>query len=177
MILVQRTIASPLGDIRLLASQAGLVRLDFADGRGARDQRQLARAFGSFELHTGHSTLLDAAEAQLAAYWQGRLRAFDLPLDLHGTPFQRRVWQALQAIPPGSTCAYHQLAAAIGLPHAARAVGAANGANPLAIIVPCHRVIGSHGDLVGYGGGLPIKRWLLAHERQFAPVPKLALTA
>jgi O-6-methylguanine DNA methyltransferase len=166
MILVQRTIASPLGDIRLLASQAGLVRLDFADGRGAGDQRQLARAFGSFELHTGHSTLLDAAEAQLAAYWQGRLRAFDLPLDLHGTPFQRRVWQALQAIPPGSTCAYHQLAAAIGLPHAARAVGAANGANPISIIVPCHRLVGADGRLRAYGGGLHRKQALLDHERR-----------
>ena len=165
MILLQCTLASPLGDIRLLASQAGLVRLDFTDGRGAGDDRQLARAFGSFEVRDGHDALLDAAEAQLGAYWQGRLRTFDLPLDLHGTPFQRRVWQALQAIPPGSTCGYQQLAAAIGLPLAARAVGAANGANPISIIIPCHRLVGADGRLRAYGGGLHRKQALLDHER------------
>jgi methylated-DNA-[protein]-cysteine S-methyltransferase len=99
----------------------------------------------------------------LAAYFSGDLTAIDtLTVAPDGTPFQRRVWAALRTIPPGSTWSYAELAAAVG--SVARAVGAANGANPVALVVPCHRVIGADGGLVGYGGGLPIKRWLLRHE-------------
>lgn len=108
--------------------------------------------------------LLAEAEAQLRAYFAGRLRVFDLPLDPRGTGFQRRVWHELTAIPFGEIRSYSQIAAAIGAPKAFRAVGAANGANPLPIVVPCHRVIGSSGKLVGYGGGLPLKQRLLALE-------------
>jgi methylated-DNA-[protein]-cysteine S-methyltransferase len=101
---------------------------------------------------------------QLAEYFAGARRAFDLPLDLRGTPFQLRVWQALLRIPYGETRTYGQLAAQIGHPGAARAVGAANGANPVAIIVPCHRVVASGGGLGGYGGGLDRKEFLLGLE-------------
>jgi methylated-DNA-[protein]-cysteine S-methyltransferase len=104
------------------------------------------------------------AAAQLRAYFAGELRDFDLPLAPRGTDFQRRVWSALREIPYGQTIAYAELAAAVGRPRAARAVGAANGRNPIAVVIPCHRVIGSGGALTGYGGGLARKRLLLDLE-------------
>jgi len=100
----------------------------------------------------------------LREYFEGRRRSFEVPLDLRGTPFQLRVWELLQRIPFGETRTYLDLALALGDPKAVRAVGAANGQNPVPIIVPCHRVIGQDGQLVGYGGGLWRKEWLLAHE-------------
>jgi methylated-DNA-[protein]-cysteine S-methyltransferase len=109
--------------------------------------------------------LLVEVARQLMAYFAGRLIDFDVPLRLHGTTFQRRVWAALADIPYGETVSYGELAALIGQPTAARAVGLANGRNPVAVIVPCHRVIGSTGSLVGYGGGLDRKRYLLRLER------------
>jgi methylated-DNA-[protein]-cysteine S-methyltransferase len=109
--------------------------------------------------------MLAEAVRQLRAYFEGELRRFDLPLDLAGTEFQRRVWLELTRIPYGETRSYQEMANAIGAPKAVRAVGAANGANPVAIVVPCHRVIGAGGKLVGYGGGLPLKRRLLSLER------------
>jgi O-6-methylguanine DNA methyltransferase len=114
--------------------------------------------------------LLVEVARQLTAYFAGRLIDFDVPLRLHGTTFQRRVWAALADIPYGETVSYGELAALIGQPTAARAVGLANGRNPIAVIVPCHRVIGSTGSLVGYGGGLDRKRYLLRLERGRRPV-------
>ena len=108
--------------------------------------------------------LLREAVRQLRAYFAGKLRQFTLPLDLQGTPFQLRVWHELETIPYGEFRTYAGIADAIGVPRAVRAVGAANGANPIAIVVPCHRVIGSSGKLVGYGGGLPLKKRLLNLE-------------
>jgi methylated-DNA-[protein]-cysteine S-methyltransferase len=108
--------------------------------------------------------LLRQAVDQLRAYFAGELRDFDLSLDMQGTPFQQRVWQQLLNIPYGRTCSYSFVATAIGAPAAVRAVGAANGRNPIPIVVPCHRVIGAGGSLVGYGGGLPLKRFLLDLE-------------
>jgi methylated-DNA-[protein]-cysteine S-methyltransferase len=119
---------------------------------------------------------LREARVQLAAYFAGTLLAFDMPLAPRGTPFQRSVWNQLLEIPYGDTTSYVALARRLGNPNAMRAVGAANGANPIAIIVPCHRVIGHDGQLVGFGGGLPAKRWLLAHERHHAPAPPLVLS-
>ena len=119
---------------------------------------------------------LREARAQLAAYFAGQLLAFDLALAPRGTAFQRSVWDQLVQIPYGDTTSYIELARRLGNPNAMRAVGAANGANPIAIIVPCHRVIGHDGQLVGFGGGLPAKRWLLDHERRNAPTPALELT-
>lgn len=108
---------------------------------------------------------LPEVREQLSAYWSGELQAFDLRLTAPGTPFQREVWAALQTIPFGRTSSYGQLAAEIGRPAAVRAVGAANGRNPIFLVVPCHRVVGSTGKLVGYAGGLDMKRALLDHER------------
>lgn len=151
---------SPVGPLLLAASDRGLCQLNFMAGR------HLAKPEGDWR-----SARAPFAEAirQLKSYFAGELRRFDLPLDLLGTPFQLRVWRRLLEIPYGETVSYGQLARAIGQPEAARAVGLANGANPVAIIVPCHRVIGANGTLTGYGGGLPIKQKLLALEsRQLA---------
>jgi methylated-DNA-[protein]-cysteine S-methyltransferase len=109
--------------------------------------------------------LLARAREQLAAWFAGARTQFDLPLRPEGTPFQLAVWRELQAIPYGETRSYGQIAVRVGQPSASRAVGAANGRNPIAVIVPCHRVIGASGALVGYGGGMERKRWLLDHER------------
>jgi methylated-DNA-[protein]-cysteine S-methyltransferase len=112
----------------------------------------------------GADSLLDEARRQLVAYFAGRLRAFDLPLAPNGTEFQRRVWTELTKIPFGATISYARLARRVSNAAAVRAVGAANGRNPIPIIVPCHRVIGSDGSLTGFGGGLARKQWLLKHE-------------
>ncbi len=112
--------------------------------------------------------LLREAERQLHAYFTGHLRSFELPLAGYGTPFQRSVWQAVAAIPWGATLSYRALAERIGASTGARAVGAANGANPLPILVPCHRVVGRSGELTGYVGGLGRKQWLLRHEGAIA---------
>jgi len=107
---------------------------------------------------------------QLQAYFAGELTRFELNLDIRGTEFQRRVWSKLLTIPYGLTTTYGRLAEELGDPKAVRAVGLANGRNPISIIIPCHRVIGSNGSLIGYGGGLPRKQWLLAHERGEVPL-------
>jgi len=109
------------------------------------------------------------AKRQLQAYFDGQLTAFDLPLAMRGTNFQRRVWQELMQIPYGTTISYGEMARRVGTPNGARAVGAANGRNPISIIVPCHRLVGSTGKLVDYGGGLEHKEWLLAHEAKYRP--------
>jgi methylated-DNA-[protein]-cysteine S-methyltransferase len=125
--------------------------------------------------------LLDRTREQLDRYFAGELTVFDLPLDPAGTPFQRQVWDELLRIPIGETISYGELARRVGRPGSARAVGAANGQNPISIVIPCHRVIGSDGKLTGYGGGLPRKAWLLDHEAgmargqlAFAPAPLAA---
>jgi len=118
--------------------------------------------------HRGHDAVLAQARAELLAYFEGRLRNFEVPLAPNGTEFQRRVWTALTKIPHGTTISYAELARRVGSSAAVRAVGAANGRNPIPIIVPCHRVIGSDGSLTGFGGGLDRKRWLLNHEGALA---------
>jgi methylated-DNA-[protein]-cysteine S-methyltransferase len=158
-------IDSPLGRLRLVARAGALVGLQLPVERHpvawTGDERP-------------DDPLLAAAAAQMAEYFAGRRTTFDLPLQAEGTPFQREVWRTLLRIPFGATWSYGQLAAAIGKPSASRAVGAANGRNPIAIIIPCHRVIGADGSLTGYGGGEPAKRWLLDHERveQVRPAPR-----
>lgn len=141
------TFAGPAGPLMLVERDDALAELRF----GADDG-------------TEASPLLLRARTELEEYFAGRRREFDLPLAPHGTPFQQRVWQALRAIPYGSTCTYGELAAAVGNPRASRAVGMANHRNPLPILIPCHRVIGASGALTGYAGGLEWKRRLLAIE-------------
>jgi methylated-DNA-[protein]-cysteine S-methyltransferase len=143
-------------NLRLVASDSGLRAIDFEPWRPMQDTRP------------GKHAIAVEAERQLRAYFAGELRQFNLPLDLRGTDFQLRVWRELESIPYGETRSYRQIAAAIGATQAVRAVGAANGANPIPIVVPCHRVIGSGGKLVGYGGGLPLKKRLLELEGALA---------
>jgi methylated-DNA-[protein]-cysteine S-methyltransferase len=147
---------SPIGPLGLVASATGLRSVRF-DGRSVHAE--------------GSSHVLAEAERQLAAYFEGELERFDLPFELEGTEFQRRCWLALATIPYGQTVSYGEQARRLGLgPDAARAVGAANGRNPLPIVLPCHRVIGADGALTGFGGGLPTKRFLLEHEGALLPL-------
>ncbi len=148
-------IDSPLGLVRLTASEQGL-----CECRLVRD--------GEKKHTTTTSRLLNDAAAQLRDWFAGARRDFDLPLAAVGTEFQQRVWSELREIPFATTRSYGELAARLGNPTAMRAVGAANGRNPLWIIVPCHRVIGMNGKLTGYAGGLDVKEWLLNHERKLA---------
>lgn len=147
------SIESPVGPLTLVAGEEGLLAISFPGRRTV----QAAEA-------PGHP-LLRRAAAELAEYFEGKRQEFDLPLAPAGTPFQRAVWKELTTIGFGATCAYAELARSLGRPSAVRAVGAANGQNPIAIVVPCHRVLGADGSLTGYGGGLERKRWLLDHER------------
>jgi O-6-methylguanine DNA methyltransferase len=128
----------------------------------------LALRFPDATVRSGVNPILRKAAAQLQAYFTAGLREFSLPLDLAGTSFQQEVWRAVASIPFGETRTYRDIAEAIGRPRAVRAVGAAQAANPLPLVIPCHRVIGSNGSLTGYGGGTEIKRWLLDHETEVA---------
>src|SRR5688572_3243100 len=146
-------VTSPIGTLALTSNGSALTRLLMVDDEGIA-----ADAPGELD------TILATAREQLDAYFDMRLTQFDLPLEAGGTEFQQRVWESLRTIPFGETISYAELARRVGNPKAVRAVGAANGRNPLMIIVPCHRVIGADGSLTGFGGGIDRKRWLLDHE-------------
>jgi methylated-DNA-[protein]-cysteine S-methyltransferase len=150
-------IESPLGPLLLAADDAGVREILFVNGRSP------AKPDPSWKEDRAP---LEETIRQLRAYFAGELESFDLPLVPQGTPFQLTVWNRLCEIPYGETISYGELAGRIGNPKASRAVGLANGSNPLPIVIPCHRVIGSNGKLTGYGGGLPIKEKLLALERR-----------
>lgn len=153
-----RTFPSPIGDLRIVVDEAGrLVRLGLPESNPVRGD-----AAPSPRHRAGDAC--DHVVRQLREYFAGERRTFDLDLAPEGTPFQQRAWRALRRIPFGKTRSYQQQAAAIGNPKAMRAVGGANGRNPIAIVVPCHRVIGKDGSLTGFGGGLSCKQWLLDHE-------------
>lgn len=156
--LVQGHCETPLGQVTLAASEAGLAGVWFAG------QKHFPATSRDWTEHTGHAVLQEAA-SQLSAYFAGQRSHFDLPLDMRGgSEFQQAVWQALLKIPPGVTCSYAALSSAIGRPSAVRAVGGAIGRNPLSVVVPCHRVVGSAGILTGYAGGLDRKTALLRLE-------------
>ena len=155
------TMESPVGELRLVAGERGLRAILW----GVEDTARIA-SIDDDELVEGTTPVLDQAVSQLLEYFAGTRREFDLPLDPVGTPFQQSAWSILRTIPYGQTISYGQQALQLGDPNKARAVGAANGKNPLSIVVPCHRVIGSTGQLTGFAAGLDIKSWLLDHERQ-----------
>jgi methylated-DNA-[protein]-cysteine S-methyltransferase len=174
MILSRCKIATPIGDMLALASDESLCALEFIGPgeRLARLERRLLRWFPPHQIVDRETGVIRRTREWLAAYFDGASAdVAGLPIAMHGAPFERRVWSALLTIPPAATTSYGAIAAALGSAGASRAVGAANGANPIAIIVPCHRVIGSSGSLVGYGGGLERKTWLLAHERRWWSQP------
>lgn len=154
-----RDIESPVGKLRLVADESALVAILWECDKAGRAR------FAEAMPGPDHA-ILDAAERELAEYFAGERTSFDVPLRPEGTEFQRRVWRELQQIPYGSSCSYGELARAIGRPTACRAVGAANGQNPLCIVVPCHRVIGQNGKLTGFAGGLEAKSYLLALEQR-----------
>ena len=161
-------LASPVGPLTLAVRAGRLCALDFAD-RWPRRRAALARRFGRCDMRAAADPA--GVVARLARYFAGDVEALaTIPVDPGGTPFQQKVWHALREIPAGRTASYGELARAIGAAGAARAVGAANRSNPVAIVIPCHRVIGADGCLTGYAGGLHRKRWLLDHEeRRIAP--------
>ncbi len=158
------SLESPIGVLRLAVTSAGLIRIDLPHAGGGGFSGWLKRAFPEAARVEWLPTL-DKARQELEEYFGGRRREFTVPTELHGTPFQLDVWNALAAIPFGETRSYADIARAVGKPKAFRAVGLANGANPLPIVIPCHRVIASGGKLGGYGGGLDAKRRLLAFEK------------
>lgn len=158
-------IETPTGPMMLLLDDAKRVRLFEWVDHQARMDRLLARHYPKMTFSISESAAPADYPAAIYAYFEGDIEALDaLPVAFGGTVFQQTVWHALQTIPAGTTLSYGQLAAQIGNPNAMRAVGLANGANPIALIVPCHRVIGANGALTGYGGGMARKHWLLAHE-------------
>jgi len=151
---------SPIGIIEIRANEKSIIALDFCETPSSSTP----------------SPILDSAKIQLNEYFEGTRQLFDLNIKLNGTNFQKSVWDKLLNIPYGQTCSYHDIARRINNPKAVRAVGAANGKNPIALLVPCHRVIGSNGTLTGYAGGLERKAWLLAHEATYGyqnPNPQL----
>ncbi len=158
-------VPSPIGTLFILTDQAGRVRsVDFSEDDLPRSLQQLKRHAG-VDVDLDESGEPSLAARQMGAYLAGDLAALDaIVVESAGTEFQQKVWAALRTIPVGKTASYGEIAARIGQPKASRAVGMANNANPIPIIVPCHRVIGSDGSMTGYGGGLGRKRWLLAHE-------------
>ena len=157
MSLTYRFMDSPVGELKLIADASALVAVLWENDKPGRVPLGIL-------IKDEGSDILDQAERQLGDYFAGSRHSFDLALELRGTDFQRKVWNALLTIPFGETRSYLQIAIQIGNPAAVRAVGAANGKNPLSIIAPCHRVIGSSGALTGFAGGLAAKHWLLSHE-------------
>jgi len=179
MKLSRAIVSTPLGDMLALSSDEGLCALEFtgpvnsrrssnkAGGRVVRLERRLAKWFPPHEIEERESKTISRTRAWLRAYFDGKSLDMDLPLDMRGAAFEKKVWKELLRIRPGETTSYGAIAKKLGSPGASRAVGLANGANPIAIVVPCHRVIGSTGSLTGYGGGLERKTWLIDHERRW----------
>jgi O-6-methylguanine DNA methyltransferase len=182
--LFRSVIGTPIGDMLALASEEGLCALEFTTVEGpnrgqerlTRLNARLGRWFPPHQIVDRETATIARTRGWLAAYFDGTAAEIgDLPLDLRGAAFEKRVWTALTEIPPGETTSYGAIARALSSAGASRAVGAANGANPVAIIVPCHRVIGSSGSLTGYGGGLERKTWLIEHERRWRTEPQASL--
>jgi methylated-DNA-[protein]-cysteine S-methyltransferase len=162
-------LTSPVSELLLVTDDAGVLRALEFSAYESRLHRLLRLHYGDYTLEDGAAPA--SITQALEAYFAGMIDALDdISVATGGTSFQREVWNTLRTILPGTTMSYGQLALKIGRPGASRAVGAANSVNPIAIVVPCHRVIGANGKLTGYAGGLSHKRWLLDHERRFAPV-------
>lgn len=163
------TLESPIGPLWVAVGERGVSCITF-DGDRAHGEAHVTRTIGD-PVWTGRAGT-EPLQHALASYFAGDVHAFDaLDVDPRGTAFQRRVWLALRSIPPGAPISYGELATRVGRPAASRAVGAANGRNPIPLVLPCHRVIGANGSLTGFGGGLPRKAWLLEHEARQGKLP------
>ena len=157
-------IPTPLGSMMAGATDEGICLLAFADGKMLKNQMDGLKKRMKADLVTGQHPLIDLVNLQLSEYFEGKRKVFNVPLVIPGTAFQQKVWNALIKIPFGITRSYKQQATAVGNTKAVRAVARANGENRIAIVIPCHRIIGSDGSIVGYGGGVQRKQWLLKHE-------------
>ena len=157
---------TPLGPMLVVANDEALYLIEFVDRRGLEKEIERLRKKTKLPIIPGKPNPAKQIEVELEKYFSGKIQEFKTPLFLIGSPFQKRVWEELQKIPRGETKSYAEIATAIGKPSAFRAVALANGANPFAIVIPCHRVINSNGNLGGYGGGIHRKEWLLKHERK-----------
>lgn len=166
--MAQSIFETPIGPLYIDASDLGIRLLSFLDG--SRHAGLLDHLDPIETPQSDAEAIIDETQRQLDAYFEGNLREFDLPLDLKGTPFQKRAWAAIAAVSFGETVSYSDIAESIGAPNAYRAAGTACGANPVVIIVPCHRIVGRDKGLHGFGGGLETKRWLLSHEGSLAGI-------
>ena len=165
--LLTEELATPIGELVVICDEEGHLRATDWTNHLERMHRLLARHYGEDNFMLTPAQNPSSVVSAIAAYFDGDIHAIDpLPVATEGTAFQKSVWQALRSIPAGQTISYGEFAIRLGKPAAVRAVGLANGANPIGVVVPCHRVIGANGSLTGYGGGLERKRWLLNHERQ-----------
>ncbi|WP_299461702.1 methylated-DNA--[protein]-cysteine S-methyltransferase, partial [uncultured Microscilla sp.] len=165
VILINR-LTTPLGPMFVAATDQGICLLEFVDRKMLETELKDLQRLLQAQIMVGENQYIEQAKTEVAAYFEGKLQVFEVPLDTPGTDFQQLVWGALQNVPYGKTATYQQQAKRIDNVQAVRAVGTANGANRVSIIVPCHRVIGKNGQLTGYGGGLERKRWLLDFERK-----------
>jgi methylated-DNA-[protein]-cysteine S-methyltransferase len=171
-------IETPIGELAIVADEAGRLRAVEWTDHDDNMERSLRLHYGAHGFSLTPARNPAGLSAKMRAYFAENLKAIDdLPVATGGTDFQLQVWRALRQIPCGETISYGELARRIGRPAAVRAVGLANGSNPISVVVPCHRVIGSDGSLTGYGGGIERKRWLLAHERRAGASPELPLSA
>lgn len=161
---------TPIGPMLVAASDSELILLEFADRRTLESQTQIVRRLFLAPFAKGKNEIIQQTEAELSEYFASKRFKFEVPFAIHGTDFEKSVWQQLLEIPVGKTKSYEQVATTLGKPRASRAVGRANGDNRLAIIIPCHRVIRTDGTLSGYAGGLFRKRWLLNHEKPACPL-------
>lgn len=168
LILKSTQLDSPLGPMLAIANDRALYLLEFVDGRGVAREVENLRLKTKADIVSGNVEALSSIKKELKAYFAGNLKTFKTPVKFLGTPFQQLVWSALMRIPHAETRSYAEQATAIKKPTAYRAVANANGANQLAIIVPCHRIINTSGALGGYGGGIKRKKWLLDHEKNGA---------
>ncbi len=165
-------ISTPAGDMVAAATKEGVCLLEFRTGQLSEDQCRRSAGFPETEkIREGNNRHLRLLKKQLGEYFKGKRKEFTVSLDINGSSFQTKAWKALMEIPYGTTISYKEQAGAIKMPGSARAVAKANATNRIAIIIPCHRVIGSDGRLVGYGGGIKTKEWLLNHERKYSGKP------
>jgi len=164
-------ITTPLGEMIAAATGDGLCLLEFSDNKELNNELEELKKLLDQEIKEGRSRHIRHLKKQLKEYFTGKRKEFNLPLLIPGTEFQQSAWKELQKIPYGETISYHHQAEALNNAGAVRAVAGANGSNRIAIIIPCHRVIGADGKLVGYGGGLNRKKWLLDHERKYSGKP------
>jgi methylated-DNA-[protein]-cysteine S-methyltransferase len=168
--IVKTAITTPIGVLTLSATAQGLTGVYFEENRHGPSPEEIDgwRLLGDDSADSAAAEVLARAREQLEEYFAGHRRDFELPFAPRGTDFQQKVWLALREIPFGDVTSYSVIAERIGSPKAVRAVGAANGRNPLPVVVPCHRVVGANGDLTGFGGGIERKKWLLEHEQRVA---------